>query len=221
MPRHASTQIQHREVSIGPHGLKGRLTVPENASGLVVFAHGSGSGRDSPRERFVADALGRRGYATMLFDLLGEVEGRDRANIFDIQLLARRLWGALVWAEERPELQGLPTGLFGASTGAAAALVTAAETPDRVAAVVSRGGRPDLADAVLRRVRSPVLLIVGGNDPAVLDLNRAALARLGRNARLQVVPHAGHLFQQAGALEQVSALAGDWFDAHCRVRVET
>jgi putative phosphoribosyl transferase len=204
-----------RDVSVGPHCLKGRLAVPAEARGMIVFAHGSGSSRNSPREQFVADSLVQRGFATLLFDLLGEVEARDRANVFDINLLARRLYEALAWVDDRPELRGLPTGLFGASTGAAAALVTAAKAPERVSSVVSRGGRPDLADDALRRVQAPVLLIVGGADDAVLDMNEAALAHLGPKSRLEVVPHAGHLFEESGALERVATLAGDWFEANC------
>ena len=204
------------DVRIGSRGLKGRLTVPREPRGLVVFVHDSGSGRDRRRETVVADALGRRGFATLLFDLLDEVEARDCANVFDVNLLARRLQQALAWTDERPDLRGLSTCLFGASTGAAAALVTAAAEPARIASVVSIGGRPDLVDALLRRVRAPVLLIVGGGDPAVLGLNGSALARLSRQCRLEVVPRARHLFQEPGALERVSALAGDWFDAHCQ-----
>lgn len=212
---------EQRDVLVGMHGLQGRLAIPKDAKGLIIFAHGSGSDRNSPRELFVANALARRGYASLLFDLLGEAEARDHANHFDIAFLARRLWQALSWAEDRPDVGGLPVGLFGATTGAAAALMTAADAPDRVSAVVTRAGRPDLAEPALRRVRAPVLLIVEGDDQAVLDLNKAALLQLDGRARLRVVPHAGHLFQQPGALDRVAALAGDWFDTHCHASAAT
>jgi pimeloyl-ACP methyl ester carboxylesterase len=184
--------------------------------GLVVFAHGSGSGRRSPRNRYVAEELNRRGLATLLFDLLTENESFDRANVFDIRLLARRLGEALDWKAERDDLAGLPVGLFGASTGAAAALAAAAERPDEVAAVVSRGGRPDLAEGALAQVRAPTLLVVGGADVDVLELNQWAADRLTCEHALQVVPGATHLFEERGALARVAALAGEWFVEHMK-----
>ena len=162
----------------------------------------------------MAWALNRRGLGTLLFDLLTESEARDRANVFDVELLGERLLAATHWVRSRPDLAELPLGYFGASTGAAAALVAAAEAPEEVAAVVSRGGRPDLAGDRLADVRAPTLLVVGGNDPQVLELNRAAQARLGGPSELVVVPGASHLFEEPGTLEEVSRLAGDWFAAH-------
>ena len=182
--------------------------------GLVVFAHGSGSSRFSPRNRQVAGALQRRGLATLLLDLLRPEEEDDRANVFDIELLAERLVVATRWAAEEADLNGLPVGYFGASTGAGGALVAAAVLPARVSAVVSRGGRPDLAGASLPKVRAPTLLIVGGRDEVVLGLNRQAQASLGGLAELAVIPGATHLFEEAGALEDVSRLAADWFERH-------
>lgn len=173
-----ATTIQVREVEIGPNRLKGILSVPGRARGLVVFAHGSGSGRLSPRNTHVANALVRRGFATLLLDLLTPVEERDRANVFDIPLLAARLAGAAGWAASMPEIAGLPVGYFGASTGGGAALVAAAQANGRIAAVVSRGGRPDLAGSALPKVRAPTLLIVGGKDHDVIALNEAAAARM-------------------------------------------
>jgi putative phosphoribosyl transferase len=189
--------------------------VPEHAAGVVLFAHGSGSSRHSPRNRAVAEALHRRRLATLLVDLLTadeeEVDARTRELRFDIGLLARRLAGIVDWLGRQPATADLPIGLFGASTGAGAALLTAAERPQAAAAVVSRGGRPDLAGAALDRVRAPTLLIVGALDPQVLELNRAALGRLGSEASLEVVPGASHLFEEPGALEQVAELAVGWF----------
>ena len=194
--------------------LPGLLSVPSEASGLVVFAHGSGSSRLSPRNNAVAARLNERGLATLLFDLLTPLESHDRANVFDIELLASRLVGATSWVARRSDVGTLPLGLFGASTGAAAALVAAASVPERVSAVVSRGGRPDLAGDALPSVRAPTLLIVGGNDVEVLELNRWALSRMVGPHRLVVVPGAGHLFEEPGTLEQVAELAGDWFVEH-------
>jgi pimeloyl-ACP methyl ester carboxylesterase len=206
-----------RELRIGRHRLPARLDFPETpASGLVLFAHGSGSSRLSPRNRYVAGALNRRGLATLLFDLLTEDESVDRRNVFDIPLLAQRLGEALDWQAEFAELAALPAGLFGASTGAAAALVAAASYPDRVAAVVSRGGRPDLATEALPNVRAPTLLIVGGADEEVLELNRWAAAQMTCPCEIQVVPGATHLFEERGALDTVAALAGAWFVQHLR-----
>ena len=191
--------------------LNGDFTSPESPRGLVVFAHGNGSSRLSARNRFVADAMNRKGFATLLFDLLTPEEVRDRATRFDIPLLARRLQAAVDWARHESGHQDLPIALFGASTGAAAALVVAAERPLDVAAVISRGGRTDLAGrAVLVQVRAPTLLIVGGADPDVLELNRAAKAVLGGNAELVVVPGAAHLFEEPGTLEQVASISSGW-----------
>jgi dienelactone hydrolase len=194
------------------------LAVPEPASGVVLFAHGSGSSRHSPRNRYVAAELQRSGLATVLADLLTPAEEQLDAQTgelrFDIGLLARRLTAATDWLASHPPTAGLPAGLFGASTGAAAALVTAAVRPGSVAAVVSRGGRPDLAGEYLRSVRAPTLLIVGSLDTVVLELNRAALRQLGGEVRLEIVEGATHLFGEPGALEQVARLARDWFTRH-------
>jgi putative phosphoribosyl transferase len=198
-------------VRIGRTQLAGDLVLPAHACGLVVFAHGSGSSRHSPRNRFVADVLQSRGLATLLLDLLTEPEAGDRRHVFDISLLARRLVEVIDFCRAEPPLRSLRLGLFGASTGAAAALVAAAAQPDRIAAVVSRGGRPDLAGSALKNVRAPTLLIVGGDDDVVLQLNRAALSELTCHAHLQVVPGATHLFEEPGTLEAVAALAADWF----------
>jgi len=184
------------------------LSEPPGASGLVLFAHGSGSSRFSPRNRAVADVLHAAGFATLLVDLLPEEGSVDRR--FDIELLGERVTAAADWAGRR----GLPLGLFGASTGAAAALVAAAERPEVVRAVVSRGGRPDLAGDALPRVRAPTLLIVGGRDEVVLGLNREAMSRLRAETRLEIVPGATHLFEEPGTLERVAELARDWFLEH-------
>jgi dienelactone hydrolase len=199
--------------------LEGDLAVPTAAQGIILFAHGSGSGRHSPRNRFVARALQEAGLATLLIDLLtAEEEDLDRTTghlRFDIGLLAGRLLGATDWLGDRPETRSLPLGYFGASTGAGAALVAAAERPDRVGAVVSRGGRPDLAGPALPRVRAPTLLLVGGEDVPVIGLNRQALQQLGaRDKQLTVVPGATHLFEEPGTLEEVARLAADWFTRH-------
>lgn len=201
--------------------LQGDLAVPAQARGLVLFAHGSGSSRLSERNRWVARALQRHGLATLLFDLLTLGEARDRHNVFDIALLGQRVQEALRWARQREDLSGLPLCLFGASTGAAAALVAAADRPQGIAAVVSRGGRPDLAPEHLPRVQAPTLLIVGGDDEEVLELNRWALRQLRCTKRLEVVPGATHLFEEPGALESVAALAADWFLKHLPHRSET
>lgn len=202
------------EVTAGAVRLGGHLTVPEDASGVVLFAHGSGSGRHSPRNQFVAAGLNRAGLGTLLFDLLTEEEARDRANVFDTELLAARLADATAWLRGRSAAEGLAIGYFGASTGAAAALWAAAEPDARIAAVVSRGGRPDMAGPRLAVVPSPTLLVVGGADPTVLDLNRAAQSQLTCENRLSIVPGATHLFEEPGALEQVTDLARDWFTDH-------
>lgn len=192
----------------------GDLVVPERPSGIVVFAHGSGSSRHSPRNREVAGALNRAGFATLLIDLLSLGEERERANVFDIPLLASRLGIATRWVREQPGVQRLGLGYFGASTGAGAALWAAAESGGDVQAVVSRGGRPDLAAPRLHEVRSPTLLIVGGLDHVVIELNREALAHLRCEAALEIVPGATHLFEESGTLEQVARLAVSWFTRH-------
>jgi putative phosphoribosyl transferase len=203
----------------GGVALPGDLTVPDDPSGLVLFAHGSGSSRRSPRNRAVAASLNEAGLCTLLFDLLTVDEERAEARTgelrFDIPLLARRLTLALDWIDGSAEGGGqLPSALFGASTGAAAALVTAGARPHRVRAVVSRGGRPDLAGPLLADVRAPVLLIVGGADTQVLALNEATLGDLPDGSDLVVVPGAGHLFAEPGAIDQVAALAAGWFTRH-------
>ncbi|MFF3513676.1 phosphoribosyltransferase family protein [Streptomyces sp. NPDC002573] len=202
------------EVTAGAVRLKGQLTVPEDASGIVVFAHGSGSSRHSPRNQFVATGLNRAGLGTLLFDLLTEEEEQDRANVFDTGLLAGRLTDATHWLRTRAGYEGPAVGYFGASTGAAAALWAAAEPEARIAAVVSRGGRPDLAGPRLPAVTAPTLLIVGGADPIVIDLNRQAQARLHCENHLAIVPGATHLFEEPGTLEVVTDLARDWFTDH-------
>lgn len=205
---------QMRAISIPPVGLEGLLGLTAKASGIVLFAHGSGSGRFSPRNNFVAQALREVGLATLLFDLLTDDEARDRRNVFDIALLAQRLSMAAAWARDDAETANLPVGYFGASTGAAAALVAAAAAEDPVAAIVSRGGRPDLAGPALGSVRAPTLLIVGGDDFEVLALNRAALVELRCAKKLVVVPGATHLFEEPGILEAVVEHARDWFSTH-------
>ena len=206
-----------RTFIVGAKNLEGFLRLPENATGLVIFAHGAGSSRLSPRNNFVADTFMSRGLATLLFDLLSETEARDRANVFDIALLAGRVVKALGWVSGQPELKSLPAGIFGASTGAAAALVAAANAPRAVTAVVSRGGRPDLVGAALGKVRCPTLLIVGGDDLTVLDLNRSALRALTCEKQLTVIPGATHLFDEPGTLEQAADAAASWFSVHFKV----
>jgi putative phosphoribosyl transferase len=191
--------------------LAGDLTLPSAARGVVLFAHGSGSSRFSTRNRFVAEVLNEARIGTLLFDLLTTAEERDREKVFDIPLLADRLALATGWVAGDPETAGLPIGYFGASTGAAAALVAAARATRPIAAVVSRGGRPDLAGEWLSKVTAPTLLIVGGRDYTVLNLNRVALEKLMCPKRLEVVPDATHLFEERGALEEVAALAASWF----------
>lgn len=203
------------DVDIPPHGLPGCLRLPAKPRGVVVFAHGSGSSRVSPRNIYVAEALGRKGFATVLFDLLSESEAASRATVFDIPLLAERLVGACEWVLGAAETRELPVGLFGASTGGAAALVAAVELGDRVSAVVSRGGRPDLAETVLDRVKTPTLLIVGERDREVLGLNRAAFAMLAGPKQLEIVPSATHLFSEPGTLDAVIAAAAEWFERYC------
>jgi len=210
-------QVVHLRLA-GGQILTGDLGLPDGAHGLVVFAHGSGSSRLSPRNRAVSAALWAGGFATLLLDLLTRDEERideiTREHRFDIGLLAERLVAAVDWASREEQVRNLPIGLFGASTGAAAALVAAAQRPAVIKAVVSRGGRPDLAGAALDRVRAPTLLIVGGYDAQVIDLNREALHRLHCTKRLDIVPHATHLFEEPGALDQVATLARQWFADH-------
>jgi dienelactone hydrolase len=198
--------------------LEADVVMPDPASGAVLFAHGSGSGRHSPRNRQVAGELQRTGLATVLADLLTpeeeQLDARTGTLRFDIGLLAGRVAALTDWLVDRKQTADLGVGLFGASTGAAAALVAATTRPASVEAVVSRGGRPDLAGGLLRLVRQPVLLIVGERDPTVLDLNRKAMAELGGETRLEIVPSASHLFEEPGALEQVARLARDWFVRH-------
>jgi putative phosphoribosyl transferase len=209
--------VSAREVRV-PAGagveLLGDLVLPESAQGLVVFAHGSGSSRHSPRNRQVARALNERRLATLLLDLLTIDEELDRANVFDIALLADRLVAATRWAQREPQIASLPVGYFGASTGAGAALWAAAELGEEIGAVVSRGGRPDLASSRLGEVRAPVLLIVGGHDEIVIELNRDARSLLRAPSELAIVPGATHLFEEPGALQEVSRLAGEWFERH-------
>ncbi|MGR6912713.1 dienelactone hydrolase family protein [[Actinomadura] parvosata] len=194
--------------------MSGDLIVPDAARGMVVFVHGSGSSRHSPRNRYVAGALNEAGLGTLLFDLLTPEEEADRANVFDIPLLADRLLERTSWVRAHPEAKGLPIGYFGASTGAAAALWAAAEPDNAISAIVSRGGRPDLAGDRLAAVRAPTLLIVGGRDPVVVELNEEARRRLRADSRITVVPGATHLFEEPGALEAVAGHARDWFSTH-------
>ena len=205
------------DVCIPPVGLEGTLVVPAVARGVVLFAHGSGSSRLSPRNTRVARALHELGLGTLLFDLLTEYEADDRRNVFDISVLADRLLLATRWLGKQKQAADLALGYFGASTGAAAALVAAAQSEREISAVVSRGGRPDLAANALARVRAPTLLIVGGRDSTVLELNRAALAELRCEKDLAVVPGATHLFEEPGALDEVMKLAGRWFAGHLPV----
>ena len=205
-------------IDAGEVTLQATLTRPDGARGVVAFAHGSGSGRHSPRNRYVADVLNQAGFATVLADLLTEeeekVDLRTRHLRFDIGLLAGRVTGVVDWLNATPDTRALHIGLFGASTGAAAALVSAADRPDAVGAVVSRGGRPDLAGAALPRVRAPTLLVVGSRDEVVLGLNREAFDVLACEKRLDIVNGATHLFEEPGTLERVAELASDWFAAH-------
>lgn len=198
--------------------LEGELIIPDNAIGLVLFAHGSGSSRMSPRNRQVAETLQQAGLATLLADLLTEQEAEEERETrhlrFDIALLAQRLGNIMDWTTQQMNVKDLPLGLFGASTGAAAALVAAAAKPDLVTAVVSRGGRPDLAGASLPNVQAPTLLIVGGADTEVIELNRQAQQQITVECDLEIIPGATHLFEEPGALDQVAELARDWFTSH-------
>jgi putative phosphoribosyl transferase len=209
------TEVQ---IPAGRAVLSGNLTIPGNAVALVLFAHGSGSSRHSPRNQFVARTLNRAGLGTFLFDLLTpEEEALDiytREHRFNIGLLAERLVAATKWARQQEETRDLHIGYFGSSTGGAAALVAAAELPQDIGAVVSRGGRPDLAGDALPRVQAPTLLIVGGNDEVVIDLNEMARDQMRCEVKLEIIPGATHLFEESGALEQVAKLASDWFSLH-------
>jgi dienelactone hydrolase len=203
-------------IAIDPVRLPGNLVVPAGALGVVAFAHGSGSSRFSPRNVAVSKVLHDAGIGTLLFDLLTDEEADDRTKVFDIDLLARRLLAAVKWFSTWPDVGNLPVGFFGASTGAAAALVAAAQMRGAAAAVVSRGGRPDLAGSALGRVTAPTLLIVGGNDLQVLELNREAERQLRCEKRLEIVPGATHLFEEPGTLETVAGLAAAWFAKYLR-----
>jgi len=222
------TNTENRDVQILSTGvrLEGTVSIPEEPKGFVLFVHGSGSSRHSPRNQFVAQTLQEGGLATLLFDLLTpeeeQIDLRTRHLRFDIDLLAKRTAGALEWLALQPYAYELKRGLFGSSTGAAAALIAAAELPERVDAVVSRGGRPDLAGQALPKVHVPTLLIVGGHDEVVIDLNEKALAQMqpGAEKKLVIVPGASHLFEEPGTLEYAAHLARDWFQEHLsRVRV--
>lgn len=208
-------RAQSVTISAGPT-LEGTLVIPTQAQGIVLFAHGSGSSRLSPRNRFVAEALNRDGLATLLFDLLSRAEEAEESRLhrFDIPLLARRLVSATDWVSGSSETRGLRIGYFGASTGAAAALVAASQRPSEVGAVVSRGGRPDLAGDALARVQAPTLLLVGAEDRPVLELNRWAQRWLPGPSELVVIPGASHLFEEPGALEEVARLAAAWLGPH-------
>ena len=206
------------QIKVGADLLEGDLVVPEKATGLVIFAHGSGSSRFSRRNRLVAQVLERGGFATLLLDLLTKEEDaidvRTREYRFDIDRLARRVIAAIDWADQQPALRALPVACFGASTGAAAALMAAADRPDNVQAVISRGGRPDLAGDALPRVLAPTLLIVGGDDDVVIQLNQDAMRRMEAPVQLEIVPGATHLFEEPGTLERVSELAREWCARH-------
>lgn len=216
--RMGGTEAPHagevQAVRILPAGLDGLLGIPADPQGVVLFAHGSGSSRFSPRNTFVAERLRKAGLATLMMDLLSASESADRRNVFDIELLAERLTAATDWASVHPDLRILPCGYFGASTGAAAAIVAAARLPGRIAAVVSRGGRPDMAAGSLARIECPTLLIVGEHDPEVLELNETALDLLHCERELRIVPGATHLFEEPGALDIVVRHARDWFRRH-------
>jgi putative phosphoribosyl transferase len=201
-------------IRAGAAQLPGTVAWPRQPLGLVLFVHGSGSGRLSPRNAAVAQQLRAGGLGTLLFDLLTETEAADRRNVFDIEFLSQRLLAATLWLSRQPEASGLPLGYFGASTGAAAALTAASMSPLEISAVVSRGGRPDLAGNALPKVRAPTLLLVGGHDPQVLALNQMAKARLTCFARLVVIPGASHLFEEPGTLEEAGRLAAAWFVHH-------
>jgi dienelactone hydrolase len=215
MPEKIASQECAVKIPVGKVLIEGDLCLPEKAVGLVVFAHGSGSSRLSPRNTYVADVLRRKGLGTLLFDLLTEEEDESNPEArFDIPLIARRLVVVTDWVKKNEKTANLEMGYFGASTGAAAALIAAVERPDIVRTVVSRGGRPDLAMPVLPRVKASVLLIVGGYDYQVIEMNREALAALVSEKKLVIIPGATHLFEEPGTLEEVARLAGDWFTGH-------
>ncbi len=203
-----------RRVAIGPLELEGLLEIPDAAFGLIVLAHASGASRLGERHAHIAAALHARALGTLQLDLLSDAEAADRQNLFDVELLGERTVETLRWIEDESEARGLPIGLFGAGTGAPAALIAAAAVPRTVRVVVARGGRPDLADAALRRVRAPTLLIACGADDVAVALNRRALVGLTCEKALEIVPGATHRFAEPGALERVSAVAGDWFVRH-------
>src|SRR5437867_1352068 len=206
------------QIQAGRAVLSGNLIIPENANALVLFAHGSGSSRHSPRNQFVARTLNNAGLGTLLFDLLTQheesIDMQTRELRFNIHLLAERLVHATKWAKEQEQTRDLHMGYFGSSTGGAAALVAAIEVPQEVRAVVSRGGRPDLAGEALPKVQAPTLLIVGGNDDVVIELNEQARDRMRCEVKLEIIPGATHLFEEPGALEKVAQLASDWFSLH-------
>jgi pimeloyl-ACP methyl ester carboxylesterase len=208
--------IGQANVSIGRRELPGLLSTPEDPAGFVIFAHGSGSSRLSPRNTYAASELQRRGFATLLYDLLTPEESSDRRNVFDMALLAARVEEAIDWARNDQRTSSLPIGLFGASTGAGAAIVAAAAQPSDVAAIVSRGGRPDLAGNALEWLTTPTLLIVGGEDRDVITLNEAAQQRMSCETSLVIVPGASHLFEEPGTLDQALSAAADWFEIHLR-----
>ena len=220
----SSSGEQIVQLTLGSVTLEGTLAIPAGATGIVLFAHGSGSSRHSPRNRYVAEVLREGGLATLLIDLLDAGEEREDDRTlrlrFDIKLLARRVAAATDWLRQNPATIDLRIGYFGASTGAAAALVAAAERPDEVGAVVSRGGRPDLAMPVLGRVKAPTLLIVGARDLPVIEMNHQALMHLRAEKRLDIVPGATHLFEEPGTLEQVAVLARDWLLTHLKPYTE-
>lgn len=205
--------IPSQEILVGPHRLRALLGIPPVSTGLVIFAHGSGSGRLSPRNNHVAAALRMHGQATLLLDLLTTEEEQNRRNVFDVELLANRLKSATKWARNNTDLRHLPIGYFGASTGAAAALIAAADDPD-IAAIVSRGGRPDMAGEALPVVHAPTLLLVGSLDGPVITLNQQAFMALACPKKLVIIQGAGHLFEEPGTLDQVIAHASQWFATH-------
>jgi dienelactone hydrolase len=208
-------RLEHVEILTPDVELEGDLAIPDSAVGLVLFSHGSGSSRASPRNRHVAEVLQQAGLATLLIDLLTAAEEEEERHTrhlrFDIAVLAQRLVAVIDWLSTKDDVKDLPLGLFGASTGAAAALVAAAQVPERVGAVVSRGGRPDLAGASLPGVEAPTLLVVGGADTEVIELNREAASQMEAEHQLEIIPGAGHLFEEPGALDRVAELASDWF----------